>query len=40
VRREVLAADTAGPGGDLHDEVVGALKLGRDPQNGQQETQV
>ena len=29
-----------GPGGDLHDEVVGTLELGHDPQHGEQEAQV
>ena len=39
-RREILAEDVVGPGGDLHHEVVGTLELGHDPQHGEQEAQV
>ena len=39
-RRKVLAENVVGPGGDLHDEVVRAFKLGDDPQHGEQEAQV
>ena len=39
-RREILAEDVVGPGGDLHHQVMGALELGHDPQHGEQEAQV
>ena len=39
-RRQVLAQDVVGSGCDLHDQVVGPLELGHDPQHGEQETEI
>ena len=38
--REFTAQDVVGFAGDIHDEIMGALEFGRDPQYRQQEPQV